>query len=237
MTQEPGQITSQSCNELISTVHKMNLILSYMNMEEEEDMCVKNVDKYDGMAGRSKDIIANVMINKKITGLETENTKENDIESNESISEVDYQKLDDLEAEVNRLLSDMKNSDGESADVWCGNETYDFVNKEISLIDFDESDQMDEREPESMFNVFIEKDLIDIGSEVILYVKFAETKFETNVVLKREEIVEDLLKVLRNDDSDEFDCDSDSNIQLDIKSGDQIMRSVFNRGKGIISKK
>ncbi|CAG8785817.1 17877_t:CDS:2, partial [Racocetra persica] len=186
------------------------------------------------------------------------------------ISEVDNQGLDDLEAEI----------------VWKelnGDEVG--VNKEISLIDFDESDQIDEREPKSMFDVFIEKDLIDFGCiveklvindnikkeiidenreinmvvntnsskmyqmnnkkfeslpkpscEVTLYIKFAETKFKTDIVLGKKEIVKNLLKVLRDDDSDEFDCDIDLskydlNIQFDIGSSDRIMRSVFNQEK------
>ncbi|CAG8540098.1 11558_t:CDS:2, partial [Racocetra fulgida] len=227
--------------------------------------------------------------------LEKENAEENDIESNEVIGEVDDRGLDDLEAEVDWLLSDMRNGDSESADVWYGNGIYDVVDKEISLIDFDESDQMDEREPESMFDVFIKNNLIDFGcvaeksvmndnveemidenrginvvvntnsskmyqtnnekfeslpepsSEVTLYVKFTEAKFKTDVVLGREEIVEDLLKVLRDNDSDEFDCgdldngiigwyqepatNSDSNVQLDIGNDDRIMGSVFDRVK------
>ncbi|CAG8825304.1 6856_t:CDS:2, partial [Racocetra persica] len=171
-------------------------------MEEEEDTCIKNVDKCNGMAGRSRDIIANVMINKKKisndeskvsdkylnsaapnhdinlfeifwdniggnsnqAGLEMENAEENDIE-----------RFDDLEAEVFWLLSDTRNGDDESADIWCSNGTYDVgycdrreltgdevgVDKEISLIDFDESNQIDEREPKSMFDAFIKQDLID----------------------------------------------------------------------------
>ncbi|CAG8848168.1 18939_t:CDS:2, partial [Racocetra persica] len=51
--------------------------------------------------------------------------------------------------------------------------------------------------------------------KVTLYIKFAKTKFKPDVVLGKEEIVEDLLKVLRDDDSDEFDY-SDSNVRLDI---------------------
>ncbi|CAG8629155.1 25824_t:CDS:2, partial [Racocetra persica] len=113
--------------------------------------------------------------------LETENAEENNIESNESI--------------------DMRNGNSESADVWCSNRIYDVsycdqgkvtgdevgVDNEISLIDFDKSDQIDKREPESMLDAFIEKDLMTL-----------------DIVLEKEKIVEDLLKVLRDDDSDGF---------------------------------
>ncbi|CAG8475635.1 9003_t:CDS:2 [Racocetra fulgida] len=254
-------------------------------MEEVKGMSIKNVDKSDGLTKQKIEIVGDVsvMISKSVSnnkskasnedpnhginlfeifwdrigngdsnqaGLETENAEENDIE-------------------IDQLLSDMRNSNGESADIWCGNRTYDFgycdwgeltgdevgVDKEISLIDFDESNQIDEREPEIIFNAFIEKDLIDFGcvaeesvmnnnvkeemidenreinvvvntssskmhqtnnekfeslpepsSEVTLYVKFAKTKSKIDIVQREEEIVKDLLKVLKND---EFDCGVD----------------------------
>ncbi|CAG8666497.1 4307_t:CDS:2 [Dentiscutata erythropus] len=118
----------------------MNLILIYINVEKEKNICIKNIDKCDGLiqqrvdsnkdkeiAERDEDI--SVIISKNVSNnesksdnsnqarLEKKNFKENNIESNESIGKVDDRGLDDLEAKVDQLLSDMKNSDGKSADI------------------------------------------------------------------------------------------------------------------------
>ncbi|CAG8736235.1 12189_t:CDS:2 [Dentiscutata erythropus] len=144
-------------------------------MEEEEDMCVKNVGEYKGLmqqsvdsnkdkeiARRGGDVISKNVSNNKSKAfkedlkpdapnrsislinifwnniessdsnqveLEKENAEENDIVSNESIGEVDDRELDNLEAEVDQLLSDMKNGD----------------DKEINLINFYELDRRSER--------------------------------------------------------------------------------------------
>ncbi|CAG8757629.1 863_t:CDS:1 [Dentiscutata erythropus] len=116
-------------------------------MEEEEDMCIKNINKNDGlmrqsvdnnkdkeMARRDENVISKNVSNNKSkafkedpkpaapnrdislidifwsniesgnfnqVGLEKKNAEKSDIESNESIGEVDDRGLDDLEAKVN----------------------------------------------------------------------------------------------------------------------------------------
>ncbi|CAG8505121.1 19640_t:CDS:2, partial [Dentiscutata erythropus] len=201
----------------------MNLMFIYMNVEEEEGSSIKDVDKSDGLMEQKMEIGGDV-ISKNVSnneskafkedpkpdvprhgislinifwdnirngdtsqvGLEKENAEKNDIESNESIAEVD------------QLLSDMKNGNSEFADIWCDNGTYNvgycewdemtgdekdehkkFVCCKVDdLIDFDESDQMNEREPESIFDTFIGNDLIDFRCVAEESVKNDEGKNE-----------------------------------------------------------
>ncbi|RIA99858.1 hypothetical protein C2G38_1509518, partial [Gigaspora rosea] len=170
----------------------MNLMLWYMNVQEEEDMSIKNVDESDGLTERKMEIGGDVsmMISKNVgnneskvsnkdpkpaapnrgtslfeifcdnigssdsnqAGLDKENAEENDIESNRSIGAGDDCKLDDLEAEVDRLLLVMRNSGSDETE-----------GEEINLIDFNESDLMSEGKPEGILEVFVEGDLIDFG--------------------------------------------------------------------------
>ncbi|CAG8460249.1 157_t:CDS:2, partial [Racocetra fulgida] len=178
--------------------------------DDEKGISIKNMNKSDGLTEQKIEIGGDVSVmiskNKNIrssdsnqAGLEKKSAEENNIKSNKAIGEKNDHKLDNLEVEVDQLLLVMRNSNSEFVDVWCSNRTYNIsycdqeeltgdeigVNKEISLIDFNESDQIDERKPKSIFD------------------------FKIDVVLEEEKIVEDLLKVLRDNDSNEFDCGMD----------------------------
>ncbi|CAG8646620.1 12257_t:CDS:2 [Dentiscutata erythropus] len=210
--------------------HKINLILIYINVEEEEDMCIKNVDKCEelmqqsansnkdkAMAERGKDVISkNVGNNERKAfkedpkpdapncgislinifwnnirsgnsnqvGLKKENAEENDIVSNESISEINDRGLDDLEAKE-EMTSNEKD------------EHKKFVYY------FDKSDQINERESKNIFDAFIEEDLIDFGCVAEESVINNNSRGVNNAGIEK---VDKVANSLRNDNSEEFKC-------------------------------